>query len=81
MDPEKEAQRVVSIAQAQAATALNKAPFLREAFLGNCRTNWKKYAGAINRDEAACELFADQLDRATRDFMAILLQESSSSAS
>jgi hypothetical protein len=72
MPNEKEIQRLVGIAREHARTAIAKPEVQRESFLGFCRLNWKRYAAGIARSTAEGERFANAMDRATRDLMALM---------
>jgi len=81
MIDEKEIKRIMEIARGHAAAALAKPETQRDSHLAFCRLNWKRYAAGITRSTAEGERFADALERATRDLMALMQTGAGSTSS
>jgi hypothetical protein len=69
-----EVERLMGIARLHALYALAQPVPQREPHLADCRAFWKRYAAAFTGSDTEHERFANALDRATRDLMAVLDQ-------
>jgi hypothetical protein len=65
-----DAEGLVAIARRHAAVAMAGPSDARESHLAACRTVWVHYAAAFNASAAIQTRFADDLQDATRAFMA-----------
>jgi hypothetical protein len=72
MSHEKEVERLIGICREHAKAALAKPATQREYFLRTCRNNWKRYAAGLSHRTGEWDRFAAALDRATRDFVALI---------
>jgi len=72
MSEDTEVKRLFAIARGHAKTALAKPVTQRESYLAFCRLNWKRYASGFSKSNTECERFANALDRATRDLVALI---------